>query len=85
MVDVVVRSAAHSDSALSCSTIVTILSCCVRGVFTSKGISIMQRHKMSRGGSESLFSRTAGHSRVHPKNMLSEVQGPGPMRGGIRL
>nr|WAE43830.1 MAG: hypothetical protein [Microviridae sp.] len=45
----------------------------------------MQRHKMSRGGSESLFSRTAGHSRVHPKNMLSEVQGPGPMRGGIRL
>lgn len=45
----------------------------------------MMRNRMSRGKSRRLFSRTAGHSRVHPKNFLSNVSMPGPMRGGIRL
>lgn len=43
----------------------------------------MRRSKISRRYSEKMFSRTA--DRVHPKNFLSSVQGPGPMRGGIRL
>lgn len=38
----------------------------------------MRRQKMSRKGSEKLFTRTA--KRVHPKNALGR-----PMRGGIRL
>ena len=41
----------------------------------------MRRHSMQRSRSRKLFSRTAGNSRVHPKNTLPIV----PMRGGIRL
>lgn len=40
-----------------------------------------KRFKMQKRSSKKLFSRTAGNSRVHPKNMLATV----PMRGGIRL
>lgn len=39
------------------------------------------RHRMTRRKSRKVFSRTAGHRHVHPKNMMSTV----PMRGGIRL
>lgn len=38
----------------------------------------MRRHKMNRGKSRRLFSRTA--SRTHVRNL-----GASPMRGGIRL
>lgn len=41
----------------------------------------MRRHKLDRRSSQRMFSRTAGGSKVHPKNMRSSV----PMRGGIRL
>lgn len=44
-----------------------------------------KRYSMDRRSSEKMFSRTAGNSRVHPKNNLSSVQAPGPMRAGIRL
>lgn len=44
-----------------------------------------KRYSMERSSSERYFSHTAGSNHVHPKNMLSQVQGPGPMRGGIRL
>lgn len=37
-----------------------------------------KRHKMSRGASRKLFTRTAQY--VHPKNVHST-----PMRGGFRL
>lgn len=48
-------------------------------------VIMAKRHSMNRRSSEKYFTRTAGSNRVHPKNMLSQVQGPGPMRGGIRL
>lgn len=38
----------------------------------------MRRHKMSRHGSKSNFSRNASHT--HVKNIRAK-----PMRGGIRL
>jgi hypothetical protein len=44
-----------------------------------------RRHKISGHGARKLFSRTAGNRHVHPKNGWSSQQGPGPMRGGIRL
>lgn len=40
-----------------------------------------KRFRMHKRSSRKLFSKTAGHVHVHPKNMLSTV----PMRGGIRL
>lgn len=48
------------------------------------GLNMSKRYAMNRAKSEKLFSRTAGNNRVHPKNFLSQVQGPGPMRGGLR-
>lgn len=42
-----------------------------------------KRHGMSRSHSKRLFTSAA--QRVHPKNFLGTVGGPGPMRGGIRL
>jgi len=39
-----------------------------------------RRMKMSSGHSRKLFTRTAGHKHVHPKNTTRL-----PMRGGIRL
>lgn len=39
----------------------------------------MRRHKMSRGSSKKLFSRTA--SKTHKRNVPSRL----PMRGGIRM
>lgn len=56
--------------------------CCVCVI---GGALMSKRRSMNRRSSEKYFSRTAGNSRVHPKNGLSSVQGPGPMRGGIRL
>lgn len=45
-----------------------------------------KRESMDRNYSERLFSSTAGSQHVHPKNFLSSSgNGPGPMRGGIRL
>lgn len=44
-----------------------------------------KRHSMNRRSSERYFTRTAGSNHVHPRNGLSQVQGPGPMRGGIRF
>lgn len=44
-----------------------------------------KRERMDRRHSEKVFRRTAGNQHVHPKNGLSTVQGPGIMRGGIRL
>lgn len=44
-------------------------------------MSFKRRGKVSRRRSRRLFSHTAGHSRVHPKNMMHSM----PMRGGIRL
>lgn len=43
----------------------------------------MRRSRMSRGHSRRVFSRTAGASRVHPRNNVGT--GSAPMRGGIRL
>lgn len=43
----------------------------------------MRRRRMSRGGSRSYFTATA--DKYHRKNYLVNAQGPGPMRGGIRL
>jgi len=40
-----------------------------------------KRNSISRRKSRRMFSRSAGGSRVHPKNMRSSVV----MRGGIRL
>lgn len=42
-----------------------------------------KREKLDRSYSEHHFTRNA--QRVHSKNMLSQIQAPGPMRGGIRL
>lgn len=39
----------------------------------------MKRHKITKGRSKKLFSRTA--QSIHPKN----INNSNPMRGGIRL
>lgn len=39
----------------------------------------MKRHKLSKGHSKKLFSRTA--SRTHKRNVPTRI----PMRGGIRM
>ncbi len=44
-------------------------------------IDMSKRHAISHGGSRKLFSKTAGTSHMHRKNVLS-----GPVaRGGVRL
>lgn len=41
----------------------------------------MKRRRVSSKGSKRLFTATAGHNHIHPKNAIMSA----PTRGGIRL
>ncbi len=54
---------------------------CCTDILLEEVVILGKRHAISHGGSRKLFTKTAGTSHMHRKNVLS-----GPVaRGGVRL